>query len=358
MKAHPWMLFYILEKALNTRRTQPKHIFLSVCDHFEPLWKHASDSMGLNRVRKWIDKYPTIVRGFKDSDGYFPRHTFFYPIEEYRIEIMKELACFCKSGYGEVEIHLHHDNDNADSLSKTLIDYKNLLFEKHGLLCIDKIDRQIKYGFIHGNWALDNSRVDGRRCGVNNEIDILKKTGCYADFTMPSAPDQTQTIKINSIYYAIDDPKEPKSHNSGVDAQRNVIDNNGLLMVQGPLALNFKERKWGILPRIENGDLSHTSRIRLERFNLWFNAGISVKGAAGCVFIKLYTHGCQERNSEYLLGDGLRCLYKLAYDYACQRSVDVHFVTAREMTNVIKYLENGNTMVDFKQARNFRYTKD
>ncbi len=348
----------MLDKIANPIHTRPKHIFLSVCDHFEPLWNRASDLTGLNRVRQWIDKYPVIVRDLKDADGYSPRHTFFYPIEEYRPEIMKELAVFCKNGYGEVEIHLHHDNDTADNLRKTLMDYKKLLFEKHGLLCTDKVDNQVKYGFIHGNWALDNSRVDGRKCGINNEIDILKETGCYADFTMPSAPDQTQTVKINSIYYAIDDPQKPKSHNKGVNAQLNVLNNNGLLMVQGPLALNFKERKWGILPRIENGDVSHTTKIRLERLNLWINAGISVRGSAECVFIKLYTHGCQERNSEYLLGSGIRELFKLAQDYACQLSVSMHFVTAREMANVIKSLENRNETVDFTQARNYRYTRN
>ncbi|MFA5014776.1 MAG: hypothetical protein WC549_04485 [Actinomycetota bacterium] len=358
MKIHPWMLFYIFKKVTNTRRVRTKHIFLSICDHFEPLHNHASDSTGLDRVRQWIDKYPAIVQGLKDADGCFPRHTFFYPIEEYRPEIMNELADFCKSGYGEVEVHLHHDNDSSENLRKTLIDYKKLLFEKYGLLSRDKIDQQIKYGFIHGNWALDNSRYDGRRCGINNELDILKETGCYADFTMPSAPDQTQTTKINSIYYAVDDPLKPKSHNNGLNAKRSVNNNNGLLMVQGPLAINFKERKWGVLPRIENGDVSHSARIRLKRLNLWINAGISVTGAAECVFIKLYTHGCQENNREYLLKNGINDLFKLAQDYACRQSVDLHFVTAREMVNIIKFLENSDATVDFKQARNYRYVRN
>ena len=41
---------------------------------------------------------------------------------------------------------------------------------------------------------------------VNNELEILRDTGCYADFTMPSAPHPTQTWKINSIYSASDRP--------------------------------------------------------------------------------------------------------------------------------------------------------
>ncbi|MBU1043919.1 MAG: hypothetical protein KJ915_05920, partial [Candidatus Omnitrophica bacterium] len=222
----------------------------------------------------------------------------------------------------------------------------------------DRISNEIKYGFIHGNWALDNSRKDGRWCGVNNEIDILQETGCYADFTMPSAPNETQTTKINSLYYAIDDPKRPKSHNKGVDVKQYLIDNKGLLMVQGPLALNFKDRKWGVLPRIENGDISHSTRIRLERLKLWINAGISVKGNAECVFIKLYTHGCQELNSEYLLGRGITDFFNLTKDYAGRKGFDFHFVTAREMINIIKCLENGEINKDFNNYKNYHYVRD
>ena len=47
---------------------------------------------------------------------------------------------------------------------------------------------EVGYAFIHGNWSLCNSRPDGRYCGVNNELDVLRETGCYADFTLPSAP--------------------------------------------------------------------------------------------------------------------------------------------------------------------------
>ena len=46
---------------------------------------------------------------------------------------------------------------------------------------------------------------------------MLRVAGCYADFTLPSAPSETQTRKINSLYYAVDDPAAPKSHDTGVD---------------------------------------------------------------------------------------------------------------------------------------------
>jgi len=35
----------------------------------------------------------------------------------------------------------------------------------------------------------------------------LRELGCYTDFTMPSGAEETQARLINTIYWAIDDPK-------------------------------------------------------------------------------------------------------------------------------------------------------
>src|SRR5205085_7242564 len=141
--------------------------------------------------------------------------------------------------------------DTADGLREKLGRFTGLLSEKHGLLKKDARGR-ISYGFIHGNWALDNSRADGRWCGVNNEISVLIETGCYADFTMPSAPADCQTTTINSIYFAIDDPLRPKSHDRGRVARVGATPPaNSLLMIQGPLGLDWKSRKWVVFPRLE-----------------------------------------------------------------------------------------------------------
>ena len=119
-------------------------------------------------------------------------------------------------------------------------------------------DGGLRYGFIHGNWALDNSHPDGRHCGVNQELGVLASTGCYADFTLPSAPNRTQTHMINSIYRALDTPR-PKSHDDGEllrAGQPQTLDGTSLLLIQGPLGLNWRRRKWGVLPRLENADLA------------------------------------------------------------------------------------------------------
>ncbi len=360
-KIHPWFLSYFfsnVKKPFTSKHSGTKHVFLSICDHFEPLWNDAYRERGLNRVKTWVEAYPKIADKYNDSDGQIPKYNLFYPIEEYQPEYLDLLAQLCHKGYGEVEIHLHHDNDTAENLRRTLLEYKKILSERHGLLSKDKITGEIKYGFIHGNWALDNSRPDGRWCGVNNELDILQETGCYADFTMPSAPDITQTSKINSIYYALDNPRKSKSHNDGIDAQANHNHQKGLLMVQGPLQLNLQNRKWGILPRIENGFIGSDYPISEQRIKLWLDNPIRIQDAPNYIFIKLYTHGCQEHNSNYLLKGGLDNLFSYFINNLNDGEKFItHFVSAREMVNVVNALEDGFVgsvaqMRDYKLIKN------
>ena len=60
----------------------------------------------------------------------------------------------------------------------------------------DPATGELRFAFIHGNWSLDNSRPDGRWCGLNNELILLRELGCYADFTLPSAPSDTQACVL------------------------------------------------------------------------------------------------------------------------------------------------------------------
>lgn len=245
---------------------------------------------------------------------------------------------------GDVEVHLHHDNASAEELREQLLDFTRTLHERHGLLAKNESGR-ISYGFIHGNWTLDNSRPDGRLCGVNNELTVLRETGCYADFTLPSAPDLAQTRIINSIYYAVDDPQRPKSHDRGTPAKVGAAPPEAsLLLIQGPLALEWRRRKWKILPRLENGELHGGRPPSLERLSLWLQAGVSVVGRPEWRFIKLHTHGAEERNCEMLLGAPMRAFHESLAEYARRDAGFRYFcVTAREMAALVGQAEQGST---------------
>ncbi|MEM7294195.1 MAG: hypothetical protein AAF420_12485, partial [Pseudomonadota bacterium] len=108
-----------------------------------------------------------------DADGQHPKHTFFYPEEEYRVEHLDKIARLCHDGFGELEVHLHHENDTAEGLKEKLVRFCQLLRNEHGALSTWPGSSELAWGFIHGNWTLDNSAPDGSWCGVNNEIQVL-----------------------------------------------------------------------------------------------------------------------------------------------------------------------------------------
>jgi hypothetical protein len=334
---------------------QPVHVLLAICDHYEPNRGGASPAKAKGRVQQWVDEYARLFDRFRDSDGFPPRHSFFYPAETYEPEYMDMLAGLCRGGYGEVEVHLHHDNDTSENFRQTLLGFKQILSERHGLLSRDKETGEVVYGFIHGNWALDNSRSDGRWCGVNNELDILRETGCYADFTLPSAPSETQTRKVNSIYWAVDDPKQPKSHDTGTDLGTKPRPDNSLLMIQGPLLLDWGRRKFGLLPGVENSCLQKTQPPSERRLDLWLRASVTIPTRPDWCFIKLYTHGVNEPNQDVLLGEPMVQFHAALQERAARDpSFKFHYVTAREMANIALAAEQGAD-VSVREARSFRY---
>lgn len=339
-----WLPTYAMQ---SRRRRVPRaeeevHLLLCIADHYEPKQYRPSAEVSRARVRRWIEDYPRQFERFRDSDGRTPRHTFFFPAEEYEPEYLDALAQLCRHGFGEVEIHLHHDNDTPENFRRTLLEFKKTLAERHGLLARDPIRGEPVYGFIHGNWALNNSRPDGKYCGVNHELDVLRETGCYADFTMPSAPHPTQTKKINSIYYAVDDPTRTKSHNYGVDVGSADAPERSLLLIQGPLVFDWSRRKYGLLPRLENACIQRSQPARIERMDNWLRARVQVPARPDWFFVKLHTHGGAEENHDVLLGEPMvRFHQDLAQRMRDDPRFHVHYVTAREMYNLVKAAESG-----------------
>jgi hypothetical protein len=278
-----------------------------------------------------------------DADGRSPQHSFFFPSEEYREEHLEKLVNLCAQGYGEIEIHLHHDNDTEQGLRENLTEFLERLVRVHDALPLVPGTQRPLWSFIHGNWALDNSRPDGRWCGVNNELQVLRDLGCYADFTLPSAPSDTQTSTINSIYYATDDPHHPKSHDRGTPVRVGGKPTGDLMIIQGPLGLRWK-LMWGVLPvpAIENGDIRATYPPTRNRIDSWVQTGIHVQGKPEWIFIKIHTHGTQDRDSDALLGPPVKEMYQyLQQAYNDGQHYSLHYVTAREMYNIVKAAEAG-----------------
>ena len=320
---------------------QVVHVLFCVADHFEPGVAKPGIEVERRRVNQWIHEYPRLVAGFRDADGRPPRHTFFYPAEEYCAEHLDRLAELVSAGYGEVEVHLHHDGDTSEGLREKLLEFKDRL-RRHGHLGAEGKTGEVRFAFVHGNWALDNSLPDGGWCGVNDELRVLRRCGCYADFTLPAAPSPAQTRRINSIYYATDDPTKPRSHDRGVEVRVGGAPTGDLMMIQGPLGLYWRGGGRGLLPRIENGDLGGRMPVGPRRIAAWMRLRVCVAGRPDWVFVKLHTHGCNERNWSLLFGPPLRGLHEhLRRWFNDGVRCRLHYVTAREMYNIVKAAERG-----------------
>jgi hypothetical protein len=177
---------------------------------------------------------------------------------------------------------------------------------------------------------------------------------------MPSAPDRTQTRTINSIYYSQEDGY-PKSHDRGERVQAgkpgpaSAMDQ--LLIVQGPLALNWRRRKLGLVPRIENSDLTATNPPTIERLQLWLDCAITVEGRPHWLFVKLHTHGAKPENTRMLLGDPMHSFHRAIEEIAStDPTLRIHYVTARELVNIVHAAETGHDG-DPEPYRDFVYRR-
>jgi hypothetical protein len=383
---HTWLEGYakhfahhLTSDVLGQRYQGKRHLLFSFCDHWEPLWGNADDACGDARVAAWVEGYGRLVRDYRDSTGRHPRHSFFFPGEQYRPRWLDGLAQLCRLGLGEVEVHLHHDGDTEATLRQSLIETTHNLAQ-HGHLVPDAAaDSGFRFGFIHGNWCLANARADGRWCGVDSELQLLHDLGCYADFTFPSAPDECQPNLVNQIYWPIGDLRKRRSYEHGERAKVGHTKDDRLLMVQGPIALTTKAelglgtgamtRLDGLLdlargkrslsalkPRLESAAVTAVDPGTLHRVRTWVSQNIHVGGRPEWVFVKVHTHGCPEREAASLLGDGGRALHDaLTRHFNDGEHWDLHYVSAREMYNVAWAAmagESGNPSeyYDFKLA--------
>jgi hypothetical protein len=336
LRCLPWLPVYGRQWLMRRPpRTGTTHLIMALADHFEPSIApgapetYASLDEQEHRLERWCSEYPKAVGHWRDADGHPMRHTYFYPAEQYHKTLIDRLAEHCRSGWGEIEIHLHHGvkaADTAENTRRVLVEFRDGLAQ---LGCLSRWNGEgpPRYAFVHGNWALANS-AGGRACGVDEEMEILAETGCYADLTLPSAPDPAQVTKINSLYECALPLHEPAPHRKGRDLRRGQPPRIFPLVIQGPLGLDFARWPW-----LENGELSTLHPPSMHRLRLWRRPAIIVIGRPDWLFIKLHCHGMNPQDEAAMLGTPLRqFLGELTTESLAYR---VHFVTAREMVNII-----------------------
>ena len=327
--ANLWLPGYLRDRARHMGQSRPaKRLWVAMTDHYEPHGNTTLD-VAYQRVAAWQERWPGIAAAApEDADNRSPCFTFFYPQEEYQRDLLNSLAELTRTGTTDVEVHLHHNNDNAASFFEKVRTFADCLSNDHGLL--HHHNGRLVFGFIHGNWALDNSRPDGMWCGVKGELQLLRDLGCYADFTMPSLPSATQSRIINQIYWTTGDPAKPRGFDRGVEATVGGGRKGDLLMITGPTGLRYRGR---LMPRIETGELSVYDPPTPYRVQRWLDLAPRL---GDDIFVKLYGHSAREDNAGALLGTGdrqgtLAPMFQWIHEAAQERGLELHWASAYQM---------------------------
>ena len=180
----------------------PRHLLFAFCDHYEPLWRTSDRRLG-------AASRAAVGRPVPAAGAPIPRRrraaaratASSFPARSTGPATWTAWRRWPRDGFGEVELHLHHDGDTAAGAARARSpQYLRRCIAGHGHLSRGP-DGRLRYAFIHGNWCLANARADGRWCGVDEELPLLLDTGCYADFTFPAAPDESQPAIVNQIYW-------------------------------------------------------------------------------------------------------------------------------------------------------------
>jgi len=98
----------------------------------------------------------------------------------------------------------------------------------------------------------------------------------------------------------------------------------------------------GIIPRIENAEIQASNPPTPARVRNWVKQHVHVKGRPEWVFVKVSCHGAEDRSREVLLGNVADQMYtKLESRYRDRPGYNLHYVTARELYNIVKAAEAG-----------------
>jgi hypothetical protein len=330
---------YQADRSLKKKGNGPVHIVFSTLDHYEPGTGKVDLGAEVGRVDTLLDVYPRLVEPHADADGIHPKRTWFFPPHYHRHNALKKLVGLCEGGFGEIELHLHHGKTRPDTQDNFVRTIRKCI-EEYSLFGIFGQERgERKFAFIHGDWALNNSR-GGKFCGIDNEIRLLIQEGCYADFTFPSM-NEANPAKVNSIYYADGAEARAGCHGKGRHVSRGTPHpEEHLMMVQGPVYPYNTGR--GVLGLRMLGDaIDGSVPATPAKIKAWVDSNIHVRGAENVVFIKTHTHGATD--AEAVLGDEMDFIFtQLETRYNDGREYILHYATAREVYNIIRALQDGH----------------
>jgi hypothetical protein len=326
---------------------QPLHVVFCIADHFVPFPDDPEDRVSaIAAADRWATEYASLAHTFSGCDGVPPRHTFFYASDQYDDAVVDRLQSLCAQRLAEVEVLVSHGRTTAEQTRPALAAFRDRLRNDHGLLGT-QADAPA-YAAAHRHGAICSSGRWRRGCGVDHELTVLRETGCYVDMSMPTAVRRSQARTVNAIYYA--PRRRRRAHDRGrhvrsLPATETPVVQPGhgeLMLVPGPLALDWRWRRWRLLPRLEYGDITPAALPYSHRAALWVRPRIHVLGRSNWVFVKVRCDGADAAAGRLLLGAAMRGLHNhLGAAFNDGKQHRLYYATAREMYNMIKAAEAG-----------------
>jgi hypothetical protein len=86
---------------------------------------------------------------------------------------------------------------------------------------------------------------------------------------------------------------------------------------------------------LETGAITRSNPPSLHRLSLWKQACVRVEGRPDWIFIKLHCHSMDPNQKDAVIGACFRKFLEGLVGGAAERKETLHFVTAREMTNIL-----------------------
>jgi hypothetical protein len=99
--------------------------------------------------------------------------------------------------------------------------------------------------------------------------------------------------------------------------------------------LDFDKHARNGIARFENAALTAANPPGLRRLKLWKRAAISVQGRPDWLFIKLHCHSMDPTQRDAVMGGAMQRFLTELVEGAADRQEMIHFVTARQMVNII-----------------------
>ena len=208
------------------------------CEHFEPFRRDMSHNMmAKEHVAHWVQeakkrpfaarsavfystqRFCVIPQSSKPSvtDGgrwgaYLSEDDPFWFVLSSMADQDEEVLAHLDQEHMDIQVHIHHEHWSSGPVTKTeptpyldgmrLSLYLSLYLDYLKHTCSKPFDQ---WAFVHGCWALNAS--DTEICQITDEIEILRRHGCVADFTFPAGrhwcdPDEPSPYTIDSCTMA------------------------------------------------------------------------------------------------------------------------------------------------------------